>query len=53
MTGGTSGIGLGVAKMLLSKGIKVYGLAYSDYSAPFDYFKCDVTDTEKINKILH
>lgn len=52
VTGASSGIGLATAKMLLSKGIKVYGLAYSDYSAPFDYFKCDVTDTEKINKIL-
>ena len=53
VTGASSGIGLATARMLLSKGVKVYGLAYNDFECEFDYFKCDVTSTEQIDYAIN
>ena len=52
VTGASSGIGLATAKMLMSKGVIVYGLAHNDFEAEFNYNKCDVTNLEQIESTL-
>ncbi len=52
ITGASSGIGLATAKMLMSKGVVVYGLAYNDFDAEFNYSKCDVTNIAQIEATL-
>ena len=52
VTGASSGIGLATAKMLITKGVKVYGIAHNDYKSEFDFFKCDVTDINQIKEAL-
>lgn len=52
VTGASSGIGLATAKMLMQKGVKVYGMAYNDFEAEFEYIKCDVTNIENINNAV-
>ena len=52
VTGASSGIGLATAKMLLSKGVKVYGLARGEFDAEFEYMQCDVTNTAQIEQTL-
>ena len=52
VTGASSGIGLATAKMLMSKGVKVYGLAYNDFADNFEYRKVDVTSPEQIETVM-
>ena len=52
VTGASSGIGLATAKMLMQKGVKVYGMAHNDFEANFKYIKCDVTSIEQIKAAL-
>ena len=52
VTGASSGIGLATAKMLMEKGIKVYGMANNDFEAEFEYVKFDVTNYEQIENIV-
>ena len=53
VTGASSGIGLATAKMLMQKGVKVYGMAHNDFEGEFDYFKCDVTKPEQIEYAMN
>ena len=48
VTGASSGIGLATAKMLIEKGVKVYGLAKNEFVCDFDYIQCDVTNLQEI-----
>ena len=50
VTGASSGIGLATAKMLKDKGVKVYGMAFNDFEADFEYIKLDVTNNEQIEQ---
>ena len=52
ITGASSGIGLATAKMLKSHGVVVYGMAYNDFEAEFNYIKCDVTNVEQIESSM-
>ena len=52
ITGASSGIGLATAKMLKSHGVVVYGMAYNDFEAEFNYIKCDVTNVEQIESSI-
>ena len=52
VTGASSGIGLSTAKMLKSHGVVVYGMAYNDFEAEFNYIKCDVTNIEQIENAM-
>ena len=52
VTGASSGIGLATAKMLKSHGVVVYGMAYNDFEAEFNYIKCDVTNVEQIENSI-
>lgn len=52
VTGASSGIGLATAKMLMKKGVTVYGMAYNDYEAEFNYIKCDVTNTIQVKNAV-
>ena len=54
VTGASSGIGLATARMLIAKGVKVYGIAHNDFEdCEFDYFKCDVTSPEQIDYAMN
>ncbi len=57
VTGGTSGIGLGVAKMLLSKGYYVYatyvGHDFSGIIDNFEAIKCDQSKREEVYKFIN
>lgn len=51
VTGATSGIGLATAKLMLSKGFKVYGIARKPYEGKdFTCFSADVCDYNKIKE---
>lgn len=56
VTGGTSGIGLGVAKMLLSKGYYVFttyiGPDFTEQIENFEAIKCDQTNREEVYKFI-
>lgn len=56
VTGGTSGMGLGVAKMLLSKGYYVFttyvGLDFTEQIKNFEAIKCDQTNREEVHKFI-
>ena len=56
VTGGTSGIGLGVAKMLLAKGYKVYatyvGLDYEERIDNFEPIKVDQTNRKELYEFI-
>ena len=57
VTGGTSGMGLGVAKMLLSKGYYVYatyvGPDFTEEIENFEAIKCDQTNREEVYKFIN
>ena len=57
VTGGTSGIGLGVAKMLLAKGYKVYatyvGLDYEERIDNFEPIKVDQSNREELYAFIN
>lgn len=56
VTGGTSGIGLGVAKMLLDKGYYVYttyvGADFTEKTANFEPIKVDQTNREELYRFI-
>lgn len=56
VTGGTSGMGFGVAKMLLSKGYYVFatyvGPDFSEYIENFEPIKCDQSNREEVHKFI-
>lgn len=56
VTGGTSGIGLGVAKMLLAKGYKVYatyvGLDYEERIDNFEPIKVDQSNRKELYEFI-
>ena len=56
VTGGTSGIGLGVAKMLISKGYYVYvtyvGLDFTEKMKNFEAIKVDQTNRTELYKFI-
>lgn len=56
VTGGTSGIGIGVAKMLLSKGYKVYatyvGLDFMEQMDNFEAVKIDQTRRDEVYQFI-
>lgn len=53
ITGATSGIGLACARLFLSKGYKVYGIARKPYGGnDFECFSADVRDYSAIDGIL-
>ena len=52
VTGASSGIGLATAKMLMNRGVTVYGFAQNDFDAEFNYIKCDVTNNENVANSL-
>ncbi len=53
VTGATGGMGKAICESLIRKGYKVYGIDYrkSDDTDGVDFFECDVTDTESIEKV--
>ena len=57
VTGGTSGMGLGVAKMLISKGYYVYatyvGPDFTEEIENFEAIKCDQTNRQEVNKFIN
>lgn len=57
VTGGTSGIGLGVSKMLINKGYYVYTTyAHSNCSEKienYETFKCDQSNREEVYKFIN
>ena len=57
VTGGTSGIGLGVAKMLISKGYYVYatyvGPDFTDKIASFEAIKVDQTNRNELYRFIN
>ena len=57
VTGGTSGIGLGVAKMLLTKGYKVYatyvGPDFEEKIENFEPIKVDQSNREELYTFIH
>ena len=57
VTGGTSGMGLGVAKMLLSKGYYVYatyvGPDFTEEIENFEAIKCDQTNREDVYRFIN
>lgn len=57
VTGGTSGMGLGVSKMLISKGYYVYatyvGLDFNESIENFEAIKCDQTNREEVYKFIN
>ena len=57
VTGGTSGIGLGVAKMLLAKGYYVYatyvGADFTEQIENFEAIKCDQTNREEVYNFIN
>lgn len=50
ITGTSSGIGFCLAKLLVSKGYKVYGLSRRVVNENFESLQCDVTDEEKVKQ---
>ena len=56
VTGGTSGIGLGVAKMLLAKGYKVYatyvGFDYEERIDNFEPIKVDQSNRKELYEFI-
>ena len=57
VTGGTSGMGLGVAKMLINKGYYVYvtyvGPDFTEQIDNFEAIKCDQTNREEVYKFIN
>ena len=57
VTGGTSGMGLGVAKMLISKGYYVYatyvGPDFTEDIENFEAIKCDQTNREDVYSFIN
>ena len=53
VTGATGGMGKAICESLMRKGYKVYGIDYrkSDDTDGVEFFECDVTDTESIEKV--
>lgn len=53
VTGAAGGMGKAICESLIRKGYKVYGIDYrkSDDTDGVDFFECDVTDTESIEKV--
>lgn len=53
VTGATGGMGKAICESLIRKGYKVYGIDYrkSDDTDGVEFFECDVTDTESIEKV--
>ena len=57
VTGGTSGMGLGVAKMLVSKGYYVFatyiGPDFTEHVANFKAIKTDQTNREEVYRFIN
>ena len=57
VTGGTSGMGLGVARMLISKGYYVFatyvGPDFSEHIDNFEAIKTDQTNREEVYSFIH
>lgn len=53
VTGAAGGMGKAICESLIRKGYKVYGIDYrkSDDTDGVEFFECDVTDTESIEKV--
>lgn len=50
VTGTSSGIGLCLARLLVCKGYKVYGISRRITNEQFECLSCDVTDEEKVKQ---